>query len=294
MSNEVDTVANGHAANAPDMTEAEIQALEAAKAGQEGRPQEQAAEEDAPPNEAHEEVAGAEIPMPPPQPFTPVYSTESRDYAAEIADVNKRLGEIRTAMREGDMDEDAYEAEFEQLQEKRAQLRVDQAMADNRAEMSRQAADQAWLYLQNQFFADPANAHIRSSAGIFAAWEAEMQALVNEASQEGRQITDWEIMHGARQRLVAQGFPLAAGAQQRNAPQEGKPANQPPPPDRSPRMGEVPATLGSAPSVASVGGRASAEEMAGMNIEDIEDRLARMGEDQRDALLRGTPGAFVG
>lgn len=294
MSNKSDTaVANGHAANIPEMTEAEAQALAAAQEP-EKVPEAPKAEE----AEAQEEAAAQaavvdEIPAPPPTPFTPVYDAEARDYATEIGEINKRLGEIRTAMREGDMDEDAYEAEFESLQEKRAQLRIEQAMAEGRAEMSRQAADQAWTYLQNQFFADPANAQIRSSAGIFAAWEAEMQALVNEASQEGRQITDWEIMHGARQRLVAQGFPLTGNAPRQAVSQQDAVTPSQPPPSRTPRMSEVPATLGSAPSMASVGGRASAEEMASMGIEDIEDRLARMGDDQRDALLRGTPGAFV-
>lgn len=225
-------------------------------------------------------------------PFAPVYAATAsdRDFDKELADVATELKQAKTKLNDGDFSEEEYEAEYERLQDRKSQIRVDKEITATRAELSQQTADQAWAYLQNQFFSDAANAPIRGSAGIFAAWEAEMQAVVNDAAAEGRQITDWEVMNGARQRLVDQGFPLAKAE---SVPTPKPEVQKPDKPDRTPPLGNVPAGIGAAPSVADVGVRGKADDLVDLDIEDIEDRMAKMGDDARDALLRGTPGAYV-
>ena len=229
-------------------------------------------------------------PPAPPAVFVPTYAGDQRDFDAELGEVSTKLKELRTKHGTGDIEDDAYEAAYEELQEQKIGLRIEQANARTRAELSQQNADQSWAYLQTQFFADSANAAIRANGILFAAWEAGMQEVVNEAAAEKRAVTDWDVMVGARAKLVAAGM-LPGGA-----------ATAPPPAatpgaklDRTPPLGNVPQGLSAAPSAAEPGTRTTTEAMAEVSdIEDIETMLAGKSEAERDAILRGTPGAFLG
>lgn len=311
---------NDLAANEFDLTDAETSAMTpegegagadngtppAAATGQaEGTPAVEGAPAPAAPGAAEAAAAtpdpapaAATVAAPAAVPFVPQYIPDARDFDAELQGVNSLLTELRAKHSAGSIEDDAYEVEYERLQNQKMDLRIEQSNAKLRAELSQQNADQSWAYLQNQFFADPANAAIRTSGMLFASWEAAMQDVVNEAAADGRQVTDWDLMTEARKKMVEAGIPLPAAGGASNAPApNAAPATPatPPKPDRTPPMGNVPQTLATAPSAADPGQRGTSDQLADIgDIEDIEDRLANMGEAQRDAVLRGTPGAFVG
>ncbi|MGH8073645.1 MAG: hypothetical protein ACREO4_06180 [Lysobacter sp.] len=235
-------------------------------------------------------TASAPAASPPPAVFVPTYAGDQRDFDAELGEVSTKLKDLRTKHGAGDIEDEAYETAYEELQEAKIGLRIEQANARTRAELSQQNADQSWAYLQTQFFADTANTAIRANGILFAAWEAGMQEVVNEAAAEKRAVTDWDVMVGARAKLVAAGM-LPGGAAATPAPA----AATAPKPDRTPPLGNVPQGLSAAPSAAEPGSRTTTEAMAEVSdIEDIETMLAGKSEAERDAILRGTPGAFLG
>jgi hypothetical protein len=241
-------------------------------------------------------VVAAPAPQAPSAPFVPTLSVpaDNRDFTAELSKVDqdiKALREQRSAGELDHLDDDAFEQQLDTLKDLRTDIRVDQREAKTRADFNTQSADQAWIYLQTQFFADPANAPIQANGILFSAWEAAMQEVVNEAAKEGRPVTDWSVMVGARQKLVDQGIPLPGSAP---AATSTTPAPTPPKPDRTPPLGNVPQTLAHAPSAADPGTRTTAEALADdPDIESIERTLAGKSDAERDAILRGTPGAFA-
>lgn len=233
--------------------------------------------------------AAAAPAQPGPAPFVPNYTAVARDFDAEVAKVKADLKELKALHGAGTVEDDAYDEQFEALQDSKTALLIAQSNAATRAELNQQNADQSWSYLQDQFFADAANAPLRANSILFAAWEASMQEVVNDAARAGRQITDWQLMHEARQKLAEQGIFGAAAAVAAAA------VTPQPKPDRTPPLGTVPVTLASAPAAAAPGTQSTAEALAETgDIEDIEALLAGKSEAERDQILRGTPGAFVG
>lgn len=233
--------------------------------------------------------AAAAPAQPGPAPFVPTYTAVARDFDAEVAKVKVALKELKALHGAGTVEDDAYDEQFEALQDSKTALLIAQSNAATRAELNQQNADQSWSYLQDQFFADAANAPLRANSILFAAWEASMQEVVNDAARAGRQLTDWQLMHEARQKLAEQGIFGATAATAAAA------ATPQPKPDRTPPLGTVPVTLASAPAAAAPGTQSTAEALAETgDIEDIEALLAGKSEAERDQILRGTPGAFVG
>lgn len=234
-------------------------------------------------------AAAAAPAQPGPAPFVPTYTAVARDFDAEVAKVKADLKALKALHAGGDIEDDAYDEQFETLQDAKTGLLIAQSTMQTRAELNQQNADQSWSYLQDQFFADAANAPLRANSILFAAWEASMQEVVNDAARAGRQLTDWQLMHEARQKLAEQGIFGATAATAAAA------ATPQPKPDRTPPLGTVPVTLASAPAAAAPGTQSTAEALAETgDIEDIEALLAGKSEAERDQILRGTPGAFVG
>ncbi|WP_313033388.1 hypothetical protein [Stenotrophomonas acidaminiphila] len=223
--------------------------------------------------------------------FVPTYAADSeRDFATEISGINQQLADLKAQYKGGQVDDEAYETQYEALRDQRAAVERAQDRAQLQADLSQQNADQAWAYLQRQFLSDPANAAIANNPLLFAAWEQGMQVVANLAAQEGRQLTDWDLLVGAREQLVAAGMlgtpgPAAAPPQ---------PAAPPPPkPDRTPPLAQVPVTLSAVPAAADPTSRAAADAAAEQGIEDLEALLAGKSESERDRLLRDVPGAFT-
>ncbi|CAM4283330.1 hypothetical protein CR156_06620 [Stenotrophomonas lactitubi] len=225
----------------------------------------------------------------PATPFVPTYAADERDYGKEIGDINGKLQALKEKYKAGDVEDEAYEQQYEDLRDERSRVERAQDMATLQQQMSQQNADQSWAYLQRQFLSRPENAGIAASPMRFAAWEQAMQSVVNEAAAAGRQVTDWDILAGARDLLVSEGLLQASTAA--TAP----PVAQPPAkPDRAAPLGAVPATLSTVPAAADPTSRSTADAAAGMdNIEDIESFLAGKSESERDRILRDVPGSFV-
>lgn len=226
---------------------------------------------------------------PPATPFVPTYAADERDYGKEIGDINGKLQALKEKYKAGDVEDEAYEQQYEDLRDERSRVERAQDMATLQQQMSQQNADQSWAYLQRQFLSRPENAAIAASPIRFAAWEQAMQSVVNDAATSGRQLTNWDILAGARDLLVTEGL-LQASAAATAPPVAQAPAK----PDRSAPLADVPATLSTVPAAADPTSRSTADAAAGMdNIEDIESFLAGKSESERDRILRDVPGSFV-
>ncbi len=226
---------------------------------------------------------------PPATPFVPTYAADERDYGKEIGAINGRLQALKEKYKAGDVEDEAYEQQYEDLRDERSRVERAQDIAALQQQLSQQNADQSWAYLQRQFLSRPENAAIAASPIRFAAWEQAMQSVVNDAAASGRQLTDWDILAGARDLLVTEGL-LQASAAATAPPVAQAPAK----PDRSAPLADVPATLSTVPAAADPTSRSTADAAAGMdNIEDIESFLAGKSESERDRILRDVPGSFV-
>ncbi|KOO70041.1 hypothetical protein JY440_14040 [Stenotrophomonas maltophilia] len=234
-------------------------------------------------------AAPAAAEPPPATPFVPTYAADERDYGKEIGDINGKLQALKEKYKAGDVEDEAYEQQYEDLRDERSRVERAQDIAALQQQLSQQNADQSWAYLQRQFLSRPENAAIAASPIRFAAWEQAMQSVVNDAAASGRQLTDWDILAGARDLLVTEGL-LQASAAATAPPVAQAPAK----PDRSAPLADVPATLSTVPAAADPTSRSTADAAAGMdNIEDIESFLAGKSESERDRILRDVPGSFV-
>ncbi len=234
-------------------------------------------------------AAPAAAEPPPATPFVPTYAADERDYGKEIGDINGKLQALKEKYKAGDVEDEAYEQQYEDLRDERSRVERAQDIAALQQQLSQQNADQSWAYLQRQFLSRPENAAIAASPIRFAAWEQAMQSVVNDAAASGRQLTDWDILAGARDLLVTEGLLQASTAA--TAPPV---AQAPAKPDRSAPLADVPATLSTVPAAADPTSRSTADGAAGMdNIEDIESFLAGKSESERDRILRDVPGSFV-
>lgn len=234
--------------------------------------------------------AAPAAPEPPPAtPFVPTYTADDRDYGKEIGEINGKLQALKEKYKAGDVEDEVYEQQYEDLRDERSRVERAQDIAALQQQLSQQNADQSWAYLQRQFLSRPENAAIAASPIRFAAWEQAMQSVVNDAAAAGRQLTDWDILAGARDLLVTEGL-LQASAAATAPPVAQAPAK----PDRSAPLADVPATLSTVPAAADPTSRSTADAAAGMdNIEDIESFLAGKSESERDRILRDVPGSFV-
>lgn len=234
--------------------------------------------------------AAPAAPEPPPAtPFVPTYAADERDYGKEIGEINGRLQALKEKYKAGDVEDEVYEQQYEDLRDERSRVERAQDIAALQQQLSQQNADQSWAYLQRQFLSRPENAAIAASPIRFAAWEQAMQSVVNDAAASGRQLTDWDILAGARDLLVNEGL-LQASAAATAPPVAQAPAK----PDRSAPLADVPATLSTVPAAADPTSRSTADAAAGMdNIEEIESFLAGKSESERDRILRDVPGSFV-
>ena len=226
---------------------------------------------------------------PPATPFVPTYAADERDYGKEIGEINGKLQSLKERYKAGDVEDEAYEQQYEDLRDERSRVERAQDIATLQQQLSQQNADQSWAYLQRQFLSRPENAAIAASPIRFAAWEQAMQSVVNDAAASGRQLTDWDILASARDLLVTEGL-LQTSAAATAPPVAQAPAK----PDRSAPLADVPATLSTVPAAADPTSRSTADAAAGMdNIEDIESFLAGKSESERDRILRDVPGSFV-
>lgn len=236
-------------------------------------------------------AAAAAAPEQPIAPFVPTYATDERDFKAEIGGVNQKLQELKAQYKKGDLEDEIYEQQYEELRDERGRIERAQDMAAMQAQLNQQSADQSWAYLQRQFLSRPENAAIASSPMRFAAWEQAMQNVVTDAHAAGRQLTDWDILAGARDMLVSEGLMPASVGGAATAPPVAPP---PPKPDRTAPLAQVPATLSTVPAAADPGSRSTTDAAAAMDsIEDVESFLAGKSEAERDRILREVPGSFL-
>lgn len=242
-------------------------------------------------------AAVEEVPTPvaapqPSGPIAPTYTPSARDFTAELAAVDKERNELKDAYKAGTVDDDKYEAEFERLNETRADLRLEIRSEQLKAELSQQNQDHSWAYLQTQWLARPENAALNGNPLLFSAWESAMQMAVNEAAQQGKALGDWDLMEAGRAKLAAANMLGAAAPVAAPVPGAPTAANPgPKPADAKAPFSAVPATLSGVPAAADPGARTTVDDLHSVGIEDLEDRFATYSDAQREALLRQVPGS---
>lgn len=223
-----------------------------------------------PPVEAPVAVAdqGSAVPFPTVQPGA------ARDFKAELASLKAQYGA-------GDVDDEAYEEQREQIIHDRAKLEM-------RQELAQEFAEQAWTTNVNAFLARQENAVLLRSPHIQQLWNTMMQTAVNTAAQAGTPITDdWVMMRAGRDLLFQE-----LGLSSTEVPAAPPPA--PPRPDQSPPLSNVPPTLSGVPAAAPSGAKVTADSLvASADVTEIERVTAGLSDAQWDELLRGTPGAFI-
>lgn len=244
-------------------------------------------------------VAAAEVPTAapasaaPPPVFVPQLPVDARNYDEELKTVATSLLQLKQQLNDGEIEEAAYEAQYEALQDQKTTLKVSMQLAADRDRQNRESADQAWEYLQNQFFSDAANANIRANGILFAAFEGAMQEVADAAAREGRQVTDWQLLNDARGKLVEMNMLSGTGNAAGAAAPPPVAAARPPVPDRTAPLGAVPAQLSQLPTAADPGGRSNVEQLAELGSLELESRMANMSDAQIDQILRSTPGSVV-
>jgi hypothetical protein len=270
----------------PAKTEEELQAEADAAAAAEATAAAAAAVDDP--------AAVATPSAPAPTPFVPQYQVDSRDFGAELTDINSKLVELRAAYKDGKIEDEAYETQFEQLQEQKSDIRLAQNTASITATLNQQNQDQQWAYLQRQFLSLPENAALASNPMLFSAWETAMQVVVDEAAKAGTALLDWDLLSHARQKLVEGGMMGAAAARPQPTAAAAAAAEVPAKPDRRAPLKDVPATLSGTPAAADALARTASDQLADEDsIEDLEEKLAGMSESARDRVLSQVPGGFV-
>jgi hypothetical protein len=280
--NDTGTAPPAAADTPPAKTEEELKAEADAAAAAEA----DAAADDQPP------VATPSAPAP--TPFVPQYQVDSRDFGAELTDINAKLVELRAAYKDGKIEDEAYETQFEQLQEQKSDIRLAQNTASITATLNQQNQDQQWAYLQRQFLSLPENAALASNPMLFSAWETAMQVVVDEAAKAGTALLDWDLLSHARQKLVEGGMMGAAAARPQPTAAATAAAVVPEQPDRRAPLKDVPPTLSSAPAAADALARTASDQLADEDsIEDLEEKMAGMSEAARDRLLAQVPGNFA-
>lgn len=240
---------------------------------------------------AAEAAASAAAPNPSPV-FVPTYQSAPRDFDTESQQLAASIKALREGYRGGDIDEDAYEQRFDELQQQRTQLEVARATSQLQESMSRDNAEQAWQFAQRQFLAIPENRGIAGNPLLEAAWGAALQQAVNTSAAQNVVLDDWGLMQAARDVLVAGGL-LASAAARPDPTAAATAAAAPPKPDRTPPLANVPTSLTAIPAAAETGDRPAADTYAGAGIEDLEARMSTMSDADRENLLRGTPGMFL-
>lgn len=240
---------------------------------------------------ADQPAAAAAVPSPTPPPANalplPQYRGTDRDFATELSAIDQEKLTLKAQYKKGDIDDDKYEDEFDAINERRNAVLIAQSEDRLRADLAQQNADHSWATLQRQWLQVPANAAIANSPLMFRAWESAMQIVVDRAAAEGKTLQDWAIFEGARGELVAEGLlQVAAAAPAATA----APAAGEKPAPRAAPFAEVPTTLSVAPQGADAGSGLTADNLFGADIEDLEERMSRMPEDQRDRLLKQVPG----
>jgi hypothetical protein len=134
-----------------------------------------------------------------PEATTTVVTETPRDYAAELA-------AAKQAYEDGDLTQDAYDAQRDDIIEARLEAKVEakltaqrEADAAERAKQTEQQAEQAWQAAQGKFFADPGNAKLVE--GNIA--KAGFGAAVQEAfAEHGNTKSYDELLVIAREKIT--------------------------------------------------------------------------------------------
>lgn len=192
----------------------------------------------------------------------------ARNFDQELQDLNNKWAD-------GDVDQTEYSRLLLDIGSARARLEAQQEHV-RFAQTQLEAWQQQQAALQAQNFAQAADAFVTACPDLQNPDRRNLfQDFIKRVDTEtGNQLPDAELLSQARSRMLA-AFPWngvsAAPAPAKPTPEQMRQAAAPPPP---PRLGALPTNPG-----------AVADSVDDMNIVDLEDHLARMTPDAREAFL---------
>lgn len=232
---------------------------------------------------ATENMERREQPAPTPEPETP----KEPDWEAERKALKDKFDD-------GDLDDDEYERERELLMERRAEWRAEQkaaAMVSEHLEKAHQQAvqrhqedlDRQWEQSMQAFMGVEANATLLADPTRVAAFNAVLAAV----AQEQPDATYAQMLDEARDRTM-KAFnmaPPAAPADDKRKVAEALAARQP---------GATPPDLSRAPAAGFDNERGGEfKDLDDLDIDELENRLARMPEADVDRFLETAPGGLL-
>lgn len=284
--------------NDPHLTPAEQAALDAEKADADGGAPDSGADPATPPTAAAAdpdpaaatppaEPAPAAEPTPAPAAETgpPPGTVFPQIAVGEARDFDKELGDLKAKYRADEIDDDEYE-------DQRASIILARAKAEVRAEMSGEFQQQSWENTVQVFLSQPENALLLRDEHMKALWQSSINAAAQTAANEGRALTDWQMLSEGRA-LLFKTIGIAGGSAIAPDPAPAAPAASPKPPVSPPPLNRLPPDIGSIPGAAPSGALETAESLAALDIQDLEARMAGMSEDQQQQILRTVAGAFI-
>lgn len=194
---------------------------------------------------------------------------QARDFDAELAELERQYDE-------GDINQAQFRERERELVREQARLEVAREAESRQQQDAEATAAQQWEAAQRQFFTDPGNAALVEGPIKLAAFEAAVKEAVNHV-QAGATYAD--VLTKARELVTgvpavdAEAAARSAAAQRRIS----EPGAQP--------------TLRDVPNAAATGDVPGAS-LDHLDIDALEDRLARMSDADREAYLAGAPGGL--
>lgn len=224
--------------------------------------------------------------------FVPnVASAAPKDFDAEEKRISEALVALNKQSTDGEIDDEAWESQEATLRTEQRALDRERTRWETKQELAGEMAAQTWVQNRDMFLRQPENAFINRDQATATAWASMMQMAVNEAAVSGKPLgTDWDILEAGAAKLRELMGIKAGAADDTKKPEPAAGAAKP---VRDPKLDTVPNTLGAAPAAANLSAKTTAEELAATSIQDVEGHMARLTDDQRDALLRSVPGTFA-
>lgn len=221
---------------------------------------------------ADDTVAEQTVPVAAAPEFTPqIIVPQVEGYDEKIAAFKGQKSELRAKLNSGDIDLDQYEEQKDVVLAQERALELAKRDADNAANHNKQVGEARWLWEQERFFADEANARYKDKY-VSAALNAAVIDLASDAANNGK-TGEWFLKEADK--IVRERFVSAAKPE----PDEKKPGAS-----HKPDLRLIPPTLGGLPA-AEIAQTGSVDEFAHIDrLQGVayEEAVARLSPAERE------------
>lgn len=207
-------------------------------------------------------------------------------FDAQLKDVREQRSALTKQWRNGEIDDDEYDAKAAELDEKKDSLIEQRATARTAATFTQQTAQQAFQHDKRTFLRTMEKYEgvpYGSNKLMATAFETELVAVANEALAKKEDPSAQELFEAAHERVMEQMLALGVQVGKKRTRSE-EPENRAPKSEKAPR--DVPRTLGGLPSAAPSTDMDSElmQQAANLDGEDLELFIAGLSPAKRRAL----------